>query len=53
MRYVVEVKDQFGWIDYASFATEFEAITEAKELLNGFGNVKVIDKENMVEVRIG
>lgn len=52
LRYVVEVKDQFGWIDYDTFGEIEDATKLAKELMESFGSVRVVDKENMVEIKI-
>ena len=45
-RYVIDVKDNFGWVSYAFYDNEEEAKNEAKELHKSFDEVVLIDREN-------
>lgn len=53
-RYVIEVRDEYGWIDH-SFSDDLVQITrEAKALAPSFpgGRLKLIDRHNQLEIAV-
>lgn len=54
LRYVIEVKDEFGWIDNAMFDDLGEARKEAQALTKNFSNdsVRLIGRQEAAELLI-
>lgn len=42
-RYLIEIKDSYGWCDHSFYSNLAEALQVAKTLLESFPNLKVID----------
>lgn len=49
-KYVIDVKDEFGWVSYAFYNDEVEAKAEAIELNKSFTEVVLIDRENSLAI---
>ncbi len=53
LRYVIEIKDEYGWIDNGSFDDLSAARKEAQALTTNFPNgVKLIDRQEAAELPI-
>lgn len=50
-RYVIEAKDQDGWFDYEVYSDIERAKQAFKELQASFPDIRLIDKQNMIEVK--
>lgn len=49
-RYVIEAKDNYGWFDYEIYSDVERAKKALKELKESFPEIRLIDKQNMIEV---
>lgn len=49
-RYVIEAKDNHGWFDYEVYSDIDRAKIALKELKESFPEIRLIDKQNMMEV---
>lgn len=51
-RFVIEAKDNYGWFDYETYSDLERAKKAFKELKEGFPEIKLIDKQNMLEITV-
>lgn len=49
-RYVIEAKDEHGWFDYETYSDLERAKEAKKQISESFPEIRLIDKQNMLEI---
>ena len=48
--YIVEVRDESGWMDYSHHAVRAEAVEHARTLRGSFSQIRLVDVREQVEI---